>query len=427
MSNLLDLFNILKSKDIDTNNALITNKHTIAIIGGLQYIGAHITLSFLKNNYNVIILDCIYNTNFINPDIFNNYINYKFIAIEYDNYKMISDIFIQYNISTIIYPFRNSFSFKDTFTIYSNTIFPLTNILKAICDTNNKKSNQINKLICASNSSIYTSSHQILFNSQYELDNPSAFFTFIKEKLIYDFHKINPNIFISILRISTPCGVDPMFYNSLLNINYLKYHKSLQNNIILCLLTNSYLQINKNNNQIDISINSFANDINNLDITDISNAFLCCYLNDNGMYFRIYNIINYNSINICHILKVFGPSIRFYINYNNYNSNKYVYNTYDILRITKENLDWEPTIEIKKSYNNISSFINSKKQTLINLDNYNNLPNNTYWDTPNTNTHIVITNDSDNTITNAKNKIIDEEDEFDLFFGDNTDEVDIIT
>ena len=43
----------------------------ICIFGGLEYIGAHVVLDFLNQDYNVLVLDCLDNNNFTHPNIFN--------------------------------------------------------------------------------------------------------------------------------------------------------------------------------------------------------------------------------------------------------------------------------------------------------------------------------------------------------------------
>ena len=411
MSNFLNFFKSDKSITSDpsnTNNEITPTKinNPICIIGGLQYIGAHIVITFLRNNYNVIVLDTIYNTNFVNYTIFNTYSNFEFMNIDYNNLESIINILIYRKVDTIIYPFRNSFSFKDSFTIYSNTINPLINILKIVNSINLKYPKQITKFICASNSSYCWNTSEILhYNNTYYVENSNSFFTFMKEKLIYDFHQTNSDIQIYILRLSSPCGCDPLFYNSLLNINYLKYHKSLQSNIIFSLLTGSYLQITKHKSLSPTNA-SFINNINFLDIQDIANAFLLSYKTNTLSRFEVLNVTHYKTINMCNILKQFGTNIRFYLNYSNIIRNN-IKDFIQFVNDTKEIINWDPIYNPLNSFSYINNFLSNKLKSidLTKLED----SNNTSW--PQTMVTTTIELNPGNNLSK-----IESEDDFDLFF-----------
>ncbi len=455
MSNFLNIFKSSKSNDskepnsnsiIDSNQPqtnLLGEDQTettqlnrlykdiekpICVIGGLQYIGAHIVLNFLRNNYKVIVLDSVYNTNFVEPTVFCMYQNYEYINIDYSNYVSISNILWFHQIDTIIYPFRNSFSNKDSFTTYSNTIYPLINILKAISLTNTNSPYQINKIICASNCSIYNFEHDVIHYNNINSCNSNVFYTFMKERLLYDFHKSNPQIQITILRLASPCGIDSTLYNSILNINYLKFHKSLQNNIIFSLLTGSYLQITKYKSSSNNSNIGFGNNINFIEINDISSAFLKVYKNISFNRFEILTIAHNKPINMFHILKQFGTGMRFYVSYSN---SMMIQNTRDlnsVLNYTKDIINWEPVLEPLKSFSYINTYLSNKLNSidLSKLEQSNNM----YFSqtngivqvdlssTDNVNTNNVSTNNvSTNTNTfNCAEILEDSDDEFDLFF-----------
>jgi UDP-glucose 4-epimerase len=83
----------------------------VCILGGLGYIGSHIALTFLKNNIEVLLID-----NFINSDIivFNNlqsiYKNVTFRSCNINDKELLGNILSSYNINTVIYACRDSFT-----------------------------------------------------------------------------------------------------------------------------------------------------------------------------------------------------------------------------------------------------------------------------------------------------------------------------
>ncbi len=363
MSGLFSFFRNIENP-LNTN---IANPHSnICIIGGLQFIGAHIALEFARCNYRVIIVDTVQPTNFIHPSCFmEQFKNIEFIANDLTKSDPLKDIFVEKNIQTIIYPFRNSFSFKDTLTIYSNIIYPLTNVLKAISDSNIISNNQIKKILCASTFYHSPSNEMIYYlNYEYPIHQP-ALLTYLKEKCIYEFHKMNPNVSTNILKITTPCGVDPFFSEQLFNIHYLYQHKSLQNNIIYSILTDNLLQINKNRDHtIKNSTNGYTDNVNCIDISDISRAFLDVQEKPFQGQFNVFYILQFEETNILNIIKIFGSKIRFVLGHSESPINNKTYSEYNLIQYTKDKINWLPKKSFKDSFERIKNILGDRKHSM---------------------------------------------------------------
>jgi UDP-glucose 4-epimerase len=358
------LMDYLRSLDSDTIISLQEEKNVICVIGGLQYIGAHVTLEFLNNNYTVIVMDQLHPSNFTYPEIFSTkYNRFKFIRLDYQNTNHIRDTLIHNKVNVIIYPFRNSFSYKDPLTMVCNTITPLTSIIKSINETNIASPKQIKMFICAS--TLQSQSSEIInyTNFNYTM-NQRSFLTYQKERLVFDFHKMNSDIKTVILKITTPCGIDSLFFNSFLNIQYLKQHPSLQNNIIYSVLTDELLKVNKNQNyNVKYSDSEYTNSVNYLDIHDISNAFVKTERASHLNQFSVQFIYNYKSINILKIVRTFGTRIRFILG--PYDNSVKVNDIQNLVKFTTKNIKWEPKQPINESFEKIGHFMSDKKGLFV--------------------------------------------------------------
>jgi UDP-glucose 4-epimerase len=343
----------------------------ICILGGLGYIGSHIALKFLQNNINVLLIDNLSNSII---DIKNNiqsiYPNVLFENCDIKNEVELGNTLIKYNISTIIYPFRDSFTSQHNYMInymITTKLYSLFNSINYYNLNNENNETKINKLIFSSNVDIYSSDNDIhIEDDNFNIDSLFSFFICLKEKMITDYYNLN-NLSIIILRLSIPVGAHTIFCDIYKNKDYITNKTNLQNNLISHFIYDDKFYIHGcNYKTVDGSIT-----VNLLSVFDISNAFLSAYLliDKHQRIFRTYNIANSYSYTLLQLIKILDitninnkiePSIRFYVSpkvsYKNINRN------YNIQRAQKE-LNWSPYRSVVSDISIlISSVIKIKKE-----------------------------------------------------------------
>jgi UDP-glucose 4-epimerase len=320
----------------------------ICILGGLGYIGSHIGLRFLRCNVEVLLIDNLSNSSIsVLKNIYEMYKNVMFEDCDINNVEKLGSILTKYNISTVIYTFRDSFTSHNTNYIYNyNIVNTILSIFKAI-DIGNKNENKINKLIFASNVDIYTSNNPVhLENDEFNIGNPFSFLICIKEKLITDYYITRKHISVIILRLSVPVGSHSIFHDIYEDKNYITKNPNLQNNLLAHYIYNHKFNIyGCNYNTIDGSPN-----VNLLSVFDIGDAFWNAYMsmNNQSRFFKTYNIANNNVYTILQLIKGLSfynqknkitTDLRFYISNNL--SHKGINRIYSIVAVQAD-LKWCP-------------------------------------------------------------------------------------
>jgi UDP-glucose 4-epimerase len=320
----------------------------ICILGGLGYIGSHIGLKFLKSNVEVLLIDNLSNSSIsVLKNIYEIYKNVMFEDCDINNVEKLGCILTKYNISTVIYTFRDSFTSNSGNYIYNYSIVnTLLSVFKAI-DIGNKNENKINKLIFASNVDIYTSNKPVhLENDEFDISNPFSFLICIKEKLITDYYITKKHISVIILRLSIPVGSHPIFHDMYKDSNYIIKNPNLQNNLLAHYIYNHKFNIyGCNYKTVDGSCN-----VNLISIFDVCDAFWYAYvfINNQTRVFKTYNIANNNIYTIFQLIKgltfcnqknKITTELRFYISNNL--SHKLINRVYSI-EAARLDLNWYP-------------------------------------------------------------------------------------
>jgi len=248
----------------------------ICIIGGLGYIGSHITIRFLSRGLSVLIIDREQPS--ILSSIRSRYPLVLFEQCELTDSASVLSIFSRFHISTVIYTLRESFSKYSNLTNCYRNVLIYTNLIDAfrVCTP------PLRQLLICSNTNIYVSETENI-----SIEHPYSFFVYLKEKIFYDFALTQSDLFFSILRVSIPIGCDPLFFDRLREKKYLEDHSSLQNNIIRFFLFGDPLTISLYPQTIDCSEH-----INMVSVNDVGEAFLCCYLSSSQKRYQYYNIAN---------------------------------------------------------------------------------------------------------------------------------------
>ena len=321
----------------------------ICILGGLGYIGSHIALKYLCNNFVVLLIDNLSNSSM---SVFNNiqkeYKNAIFRNCDINIKELLGNILLEYNVTTIIYSFRDSFTNNNNNYITNYEICNrLLSIFEAIDNYNLINNNSINKLIFASSVDIYTSNTELhLEDDTFNINHPYSFLICLKEKMISDYYTIRKHISAIILRLSVPVGAHSVFHDIYKDQNYINNNQNLQNNLIGYYFYNSKFNIyGCNYNTVDGS-----NNVNLLSIFDISAAFMDSYtfLNSQTRICKSYNIANNHTNTIIQFIKMLQMyndknkienSIRFYIL--NRPTLKNTYRNYSIEKAAND-LKWRP-------------------------------------------------------------------------------------
>jgi UDP-glucose 4-epimerase len=181
----------------------------ILVTGGLGFIGSHIVVELLNNNYNVIVIDNLSNSKISVKNKIETITNKTFELFIFDicDVSLLEDIFIKYKISTIIHLAglkSVNESIRNPLLYYNKNIISTLNLLKMVDKYN------IIKFIFSSSATVYGTPTEIpLFeNSQTGLNitNPYGKTKYMIEEIIKDYY-INNNIckFI-ILRYFNPVG-----------------------------------------------------------------------------------------------------------------------------------------------------------------------------------------------------------------------------
>ena len=359
----------------------------ICILGGLGYIGSHIALKFLQNNINVLLIDNLSNSiNNILDNIRSIYPDVLFENCDIKNEIELGNTLIKHNISTVIYPFRESFTTQYNYMTNYMVTNKVYSIFNSIDFYNLHNDNKINKLIFSSNVDIYNSNNDLHSeDDSFNIDSVFTFFICLKEKMITDYYRLRINMSIIILRLSIPVGSHTVFYDVYKNKKYISNNNNLQNNLLSHYIYGDKFYINGcNYKTVDGS-----STINLLSVFDMSNAFLSAYLliNKHPRIFRTYNITNSYSYTIIQLIKQLDvtnnnnkiePNIRFYISPKI--SHKVTNRNYNTKRAQIE-LNWKATrsvvsdistligsiLELKK-YENIQSNITDLSLFFDNLD-----------------------------------------------------------
>ena len=266
----------------------------ILLTGGLGFIGSNVVVELIKNNYNIIVFDNLYNSNM---NVITNICrlvqskNLIFIKGDILNINSLNNVF-EYNINCVIHfaAYKAvSESIKNPLKYYNNNIIGLLNILNK-CNEKN-----INNFIFSSSATVYGNSISPLFETSTTgigITNPYGQTKYMCEQILSDVCKSNNNFKAICLRYFNPVGAHP---SGLIGEN----PNSIPTNLMPIILR--IVKKNQLNNNLDCKLSIFGNDYNTKDgtcerdfihVTDLANAHVKAFkkinvLNNN---YNVYNI-----------------------------------------------------------------------------------------------------------------------------------------
>ncbi len=187
-------------------------KKKILVTGGLGYIGSHTIVELIKQGFEPIIIDSLYNSNLDVLKKIKLIVGFEpiFFKIDCTNYNGLIDILsTKGDINGIIhfaaYKSVNE-SISNPIDYYHNNLISLINILKI------SKKLDINNIIFSSSCTVYGTPSKLPVTEEMpygEITNPYGQTKMMCEKIIIDYVKSNHKIKAVLLRYFNPVGAHP--------------------------------------------------------------------------------------------------------------------------------------------------------------------------------------------------------------------------
>ena len=190
-------------------------KKTCLVTGGLGYIGSHICVELMKNNWDILVLDNLSNCNIgmlekiTNININNSNIIFNNVdLVDFNNFdKTINDFVSKYNSIDMVIHLAGlkavSESIKLPTKYYENNLISTINLVQIM------EKYSIRNLIFSSSSTVYGSTLTPYFETTQTgigITNPYGRSKFIQEEMLKDIHIAHPDWNISLLRYFNPVG-----------------------------------------------------------------------------------------------------------------------------------------------------------------------------------------------------------------------------
>ncbi|MGG7161197.1 UDP-glucose 4-epimerase GalE [Clostridium baratii] len=180
----------------------------ILITGGIGYIGSHTIIELLKQNYSIIVMDNLINSNIKIKNniekISNNKI--KFYKIDLTNYNEVEEVFNNEKIDAVIHFAALKAvgeSVEKPLEYYNNNIIGTLNLLTIM------KEHNIKKIIFSSSATVYGESKVMPVNEEMPLlpaTNPYGRIKTMIEDILRDLYKSDNSWDIVLLRYFNPVG-----------------------------------------------------------------------------------------------------------------------------------------------------------------------------------------------------------------------------
>ncbi len=294
---------------------------SILVTGGLGYIGSHIVYDLIKQNFNVVIIDNLLNSNIdklskIKLNLSSNGIsdfNLKFYQIDMLDCIELENIFNLNNIVGIIHLAglkSVSESIKDPELYYRNNIDSTLNLVKCM------KKFSVKNLIFSSSATVYGNVNECPYKESDQvgigITNPYGKTKYFQEEMLIDLSK-SENMNIMILRYFNPVGH--------LNLDFKEEPNGIPNNLF------PYV-VKVHNGELK-QLTVFGSDYKTKDgtcvrdfihVQDLSDAHIVClkYLleqNDVSKVLKIYNVGTGNGISVLELINKYEEVNGVKINY----------------------------------------------------------------------------------------------------------------
>lgn len=180
----------------------------ILVTGGTGYIGSHTCVELIKKNYEIIILDNLYNSNINVLDKIDSItsVKPKFYNVDIKDYSALEEVFKENSFDAVIH-FAGYKAVGESVSIpldyYENNVGGSLNLYKLM-----KKYN-VNNLVFSSSATVYGDEFEVPFKEEYgygHTTNPYGTTKLVNEMIINDYAKSNDDLSAVILRYFNPIG-----------------------------------------------------------------------------------------------------------------------------------------------------------------------------------------------------------------------------
>lgn len=193
------------------NNVFTTEsgeKKLVLVTGGAGYIGSHVCVTLLNNDYKVIVIDNLENSNAKSIERIKSITGKDDIELQqYDmtNKELLFNIFTNNNISAVIHLAGLKAvgeSVKQPLLYYQNNLISGMNLLDAMTKFN------VNKLIFSSSATVYGEPQTLPFNEEHPINptNPYGHTKAMFEQMMKDYSNANKGAKFISLRYFNPIG-----------------------------------------------------------------------------------------------------------------------------------------------------------------------------------------------------------------------------
>jgi len=188
----------------------------ILITGGLGYIGSHIAIELLKENFKVLVIDNLENSSINQVNLIEKAYEFetkdcdffhKFRFLEGDllNKSFLGNVFLSYKIDAVIHLAGLKSvedSVKNPLNYYVSNVFGSINLLQAMKTGNTKK------IIFSSSACVYAPKNTMPLSEDSTLGpiNPYGNTKLVTENLLKEYHKCLSTFSVGILRYFNPIG-----------------------------------------------------------------------------------------------------------------------------------------------------------------------------------------------------------------------------
>ena len=326
---------------------------TILVTGGLGYIGSHICIKLLENNYNLIVIDNLSNSSIEKLDVIKkhnkfdtNIYFYNIDLCDYEGLYRIVNLFIKtfdITIDTIIHlaglkSVAESIQFPIKY--YRNNLISTLNVTKIMEEF------EITNLIFSSSATVYgNTSTPYNENSQtgIGITNPYGRSKYLQEEFLKDISVKHQNWNIVLLRYFNPIGH--------VNIEFKELPNGIPNNLFPYLLKVSLGELKE--------LTVFGSDYDTKDgtcsrdfihVVDLANAHkVCCdhLLNQSIKGIKIYNVGTGNGITILELIHAFEKVNHTKLNYKiGSRRDGDLSSSYSDVSLIYKELDWKTELTI---------------------------------------------------------------------------------
>ena len=180
----------------------------ILVTGGTGYIGSHTCVELIKKNYEIVILDKLYNSNINVLDKIDSItsVKPKFYNVDIKDYSALEEVFKENSFDAVIH-FAGYKAVGESVSIpldyYENNVGGSLNLYKLM-----KKYN-VNNLVFSSSATVYGDEFEVPFKEEYgygHTTNPYGTTKLVNEMIINDYAKSNDDLSAVILRYFNPIG-----------------------------------------------------------------------------------------------------------------------------------------------------------------------------------------------------------------------------